>query len=83
MGTRLAFQSETSNGYTVSRGGMGRAGTVAARLLVERGMSPRAAIHAVRAVRTGAIESRSQEAYVTALGQDYVWRSEAHPDRKP
>ncbi|MFC7738150.1 hypothetical protein ACFQX4_20480 [Roseomonas sp. GCM10028921] len=50
------------------RGGLGRTGTVAARLLVEAGMAPGAAIAAVRAARAGTIESRTQEAYVRGLG---------------
>jgi ADP-ribosyl-[dinitrogen reductase] hydrolase len=49
------------------RGGMGRTGLVAARILVERGCAPRDAIHRVRAVRPGAIETRAQEEYVSAL----------------
>lgn len=48
------------------RGGLGRAGTLAARLLVELGMDPRAAIAAVRAVRPGAIETSDQEDCVLA-----------------
>lgn len=50
------------------RGGLGRAGTIAARLLVERGMAPAAAIRQVRAARPGAIETVEQEAYVLGLG---------------
>jgi ADP-ribosylglycohydrolase/protein-tyrosine phosphatase len=46
------------------RGGLGRAGLVAARLLVEMGITPRDAINRVRAAREGAIETRAQEAYV-------------------
>lgn len=42
------------------RGGLGRAGMMAARLLVELGMDPTAAIREVRRVRPGAIETRSQ-----------------------
>lgn len=49
------------------RGGMGRAGTVAARLLVEFGMQPDQAIRAVRARRTGAVETAAQVAYVKNL----------------
>lgn len=49
------------------KGGLGRAGTVAARLLVELGSSPDAAIANVRAVRRGAIQTYEQEAYVRAL----------------
>jgi ADP-ribosylglycohydrolase len=45
-------------------GGLGRTGTIAARLLVELGTSPEAAIRAVRAARTGAIETRKQEDYI-------------------
>jgi ADP-ribosyl-[dinitrogen reductase] hydrolase len=49
------------------KGGLGRAGTIAARILVERGMAAAAAITAVRAVRPGALETRQQEAYVHNL----------------
>lgn len=42
------------------KGGLGRAGMIAARLLVELGMSPDAAIREVRRVRAGAIETPSQ-----------------------
>lgn len=48
------------------RGGLGRAGTIAARLLVESGVAPEEAIARVRAVRPGAIETAEQEAYVMA-----------------
>jgi ADP-ribosyl-[dinitrogen reductase] hydrolase len=46
------------------RGGLGRAGTIAARLLIELGMEPETAIARVRSVRPGAIETRAQEEYV-------------------
>jgi ADP-ribosyl-[dinitrogen reductase] hydrolase len=49
------------------RGGLGRAGTIAARLLVELGMPPRKAIKAVRDVRPGAIETDEQEEFVLGL----------------
>lgn len=49
------------------RGGLGRTGLVAARILVERGCLPRDAVHRVRAVRPGAIETLAQEQYVLAL----------------
>jgi ADP-ribosyl-[dinitrogen reductase] hydrolase len=49
------------------RGGLGRAGTIASRLLIELGMEPDAAIKAVRQVRKGAIETSAQENYVRAL----------------
>jgi ADP-ribosylglycohydrolase/protein-tyrosine phosphatase len=46
------------------KGGLGRAGTVAARLLVEFGVDPAQAIARVREARTGAIETRGQERWV-------------------
>jgi len=46
------------------KGGLGRAGTIAARLLVELGSDPAEAIDQVRAVRKGAIETSTQERYV-------------------
>ena len=46
------------------RGGLGRAGTVAARLLVELGARPADAIRDVRHVRPGAIETTGQERHV-------------------
>jgi len=50
------------------RGGLGRAGMVAARLLVELGMEPTTAIASVRAVRPGAIETSDQEKFVLDIG---------------
>ena len=49
------------------RGGLGRAGTVSARLLVELGVSPAEAIHRVRLARPGAIETSAQKSYVLGL----------------
>lgn len=46
------------------KGGLGRAGTIAARLMVELGTDPGRVIAAVRAVRPGAIETREQEHFV-------------------
>jgi protein-tyrosine phosphatase len=46
------------------RAGLGRSGTVAARVLVERGLAPTDAINLVRRYRPGAIETAAQEAYV-------------------
>ena len=45
-------------------GGLGRTGTVAARLLVELVESPESAIERVRDARRGAIETRVQEDYI-------------------
>lgn len=49
------------------KGGLGRAGTIAARLLIERGASPQDAIAAVRRECPGAIENRTQEGYLHRL----------------
>ena len=47
------------------RGGLGRAGTLAACTLVALGQSPDDAINHVRRVRKGAIETQSQQEFVT------------------
>lgn len=46
------------------RGGLGRTGTIAARLAIECGRAPDEALRRVRAARSGAVETASQEAYV-------------------
>ena len=46
------------------KGGLGRAGSVAARLLVEDGMDSDAAIATIRAARPGAVETEAQAAWV-------------------
>ncbi|WP_426041695.1 ADP-ribosylglycohydrolase family protein [Brevundimonas sp. TWP2-3-4b1] len=48
------------------KGGLGRAGMIAARLLVELGWAPLAAVVEVRRVRRGAIETSAQEGHVMA-----------------
>lgn len=53
------------------RGGLGRTGTIAARLAIELGAAPDAALRAVRAARPGTVETPFQEAYVRA------WPSQA------
>jgi ADP-ribosyl-[dinitrogen reductase] hydrolase len=49
------------------KGGLGRAGTIAARLLIELGILNEEAVTQVRAVRPGAIETPEQLAYVMGL----------------
>ena len=49
------------------RGGLGRTGIVAARLLIELGEKPVTALERVRAARPGAVETSEQEAYVLGL----------------
>lgn len=46
------------------RGGLGRAGTIAALILTERGMSADDAISSVRSVRPNAIETAGQETWI-------------------
>lgn len=47
--------------------GFGRSGLVAARVLIEHGMTPQEAIEYVRQFRPGAIETVGQERYVRGL----------------
>ncbi|XOZ33609.1 cyclin-dependent kinase inhibitor 3 family protein [Halomonadaceae bacterium KBTZ08] len=59
------------------RAGLGRTGTVAARLLVEFGDDPETAIARVRRARQGTVENAEQVEYVHRLGehQGLAWRS--------
>lgn len=50
------------------KGGLGRAGMISARILIERGVQPRAAVDSVRAARSGAIETHAQEDYLLRGG---------------
>jgi ADP-ribosylglycohydrolase/protein-tyrosine phosphatase len=45
-------------------GGLGRTGTIAARLLVELGVNPENAVQEIRMARPGSIETSEQEKYV-------------------
>jgi ADP-ribosyl-[dinitrogen reductase] hydrolase len=65
-----------SNVLVHCKGGLGRAGTIASRLLIELGMDPEIAAATVRQARPGAIETSSQLAYVHALSPI----SEEQPD---
>ncbi len=58
------------------RAGLGRTGTIAARLLVEFGHDPESAIAAVRRARQGTVENAEQADYVRSLGeyQGLAWR---------
>ncbi len=49
--------------------GLGRTGTIAARLLVEFGLEPPSAIDQVREARPGSIQSLAQEIYLKRLGK--------------
>lgn len=65
VGPRISEQlCERQSVVVHCRGGLGRAGLVAAMLLVMMGDDPKRAIDRVRAIRPGAIETPAQEAYV-------------------
>jgi len=59
-----ALLREGGNVLVHCKGGLGRAGMIAARLLVELGMPPKEAVRTVRRARKGAIETPSQLALV-------------------
>ncbi len=63
------------------RGGLGRAGSVAARLLVECGATPSEAMAQVRAVRPGAIETPEQERWVHAQ-REVDWHADARASQQ-
>lgn len=68
------------------RGGLGRTGTLAARLLIEDGMDADTAMQTVRAVRPGAIETQAQEDYLRNFSADRiadVWPWPTHFDFRP
>jgi ADP-ribosylglycohydrolase len=66
-GTRLrAMLRRGGQAMLHCRAGLGRTGTVAARLLVELGVPPAEAVAQVRHARPGAIQTTAQEQYVMA-----------------
>ena len=69
----LLHETLESGGRVVvhCRGGLGRAGTVAALVLIERGNSATAAIQNVRSVRSGAIETSAQERWLEIHAQRF------------
>jgi protein-tyrosine phosphatase len=56
------------------KGGLGRAGMVAALLLIENGDAPDVAVRKVRQVRPGAIETAAQERYVAGYRRRGAWQ---------
>ena len=65
-----ALRSLLRHGFKVlvhCKGGLGRAGTIAARLLAELGTDPTNALVMVRKVRPGAIETEAQRRHVLAV----------------
>ena len=62
-----ALRQELKDGNRIvvhCRGGLGRTGVIAARLLIELGEAPDKALQRVRAARPGAVETPEQEGYV-------------------
>lgn len=72
-GARLrGMLTKGENIFVHCRGGLGRAGTVAARLLIELGVAnANSAIAQVRAVRPGAIETNAQEDHLREIERLY------------
>ncbi|WP_456686980.1 cyclin-dependent kinase inhibitor 3 family protein [Bradyrhizobium sp. P5_C11_2] len=69
IGPRLVAQLRQGQSLVVHcRGGLGRAGMIAAKLVTIMGENPKTAIERIRTVRPGAIETRAQEAYVLGQG---------------
>ncbi|MCY4058414.1 MAG: ADP-ribosylglycohydrolase family protein [Gammaproteobacteria bacterium] len=80
--TGHVLRSKLASGERVllhCRGGLGRTGTIAARLAIELGAAPDAALRAVRAARPGTVETPLQEAYVRACRPSRV--DAAHAER--
>jgi ADP-ribosyl-[dinitrogen reductase] hydrolase len=74
------LRSRLRSGFNVMvhcMGGLGRAGTIASRLLVELGWNPTDAIREVRRARPGAIETDDQEDFVHGC----IAVPEAQPDQ--
>ena len=66
-GRRLRAHLKAGHNIVIHcKGGLGRTGTVAARLLIEFGADSRNAIQSVRKARLGAIENDRQERYILA-----------------
>ena len=67
--TKVLLKNELLEGKNVvfhCRGGKGRAGTIAAILLIDLGHEKKEAIQLVRKRRKGAIETKAQENFITA-----------------
>lgn len=67
-GPRLRQRLLAGEGVVIHcRGGLGRTGLVAARLLIELGERPGGALRRVREARPGAVETLAQERYVLSI----------------
>jgi ADP-ribosyl-[dinitrogen reductase] hydrolase len=59
---------------TLAQGGLGRAGTVTTRLLIEMGADPVTALDEVRAARPGAVQSVEQEMHLEDIAMQVAAR---------
>lgn len=76
VGEELRSRLRSGFGIVVHcMGGLGRAGTIASRILVELGWNPEDAVTEVRRVRPGAIETNGQ--------MEFVHACETLPERRP
>jgi ADP-ribosyl-[dinitrogen reductase] hydrolase len=67
LGAELRDLLDEARGVALHcRAGLGRSGTVAARLLIELGLDPADAVARVRAARPGAIETAAQACHLLA-----------------
>jgi len=65
--TKVLLKNELIDGHNIifhCRGGIGRAGTIAAILLIDFGIDKKEAIELVRSKRKGAIETKKQEDFI-------------------
>ncbi len=73
---KLHSELDAGKGILVHcRGGHGRSGMIALRLMVERGEEPEAALKRLRAVRPGAIETKEQMRWASAFTDNQAARS--------
>lgn len=77
------LRSQLQCGFNIivhCKGGLGRAGTIACRLLIDAGLDPGAALAAVRRARPGAVETQEQQGYV--LGRTQTLGAEPDASRR-
>jgi ADP-ribosylglycohydrolase len=81
----LRLRSALARGEKIAvhcRGGLGRTGTVAGRLLVEFGEEPEVAIRKIRTARQGSIETGAQERYVASCQPVAYARTQRSQDER-
>lgn len=76
----LSELDESRNVLVHCWAGLGRAGTLAACVLVARGLTPQLAVAHLRRVRPGAVQSIVQERLIRQYGDALAGRERAHGD---